>query len=227
MKGRPETVPLGRGSSIQPGWNPRLPRHPKLRPAQPAGFSLLELLVVVAIMLILTGLYWRSGSGTRQQHLQLSCQQNLQKIFIALQIYAGENGGKFPVTPGALTAEQALDVLVPHYTVDTSVFTCPASKDSPLPAGESFRQRRISYAYYMGRRLSQTPEVLMSDRQVNTLAKTVGAPVFSTTGRPPANNHQRRGGNFLFSDGHTDPSPSGAPVALGLTSGVVLLNPRE
>jgi prepilin-type N-terminal cleavage/methylation domain-containing protein/prepilin-type processing-associated H-X9-DG protein len=191
-----------------------------------AGFSLLELLIVVVLMIILTTMYWRSGSGSRQQRLQLSCQQNLQKIFIALQIYANDNSGKFPQTPGAITSEQALDVLVPRYTVDTSVFTCPASKDSALPAGESFRNRRISYAYYMGRHVSETPEVLMSDRQVSTRAKAAGEPVFSASGEPPGNNHQQRGGNFLFSDGHTDSSTARAPFSLGLTAGVVLLNPK-
>jgi prepilin-type N-terminal cleavage/methylation domain-containing protein/prepilin-type processing-associated H-X9-DG protein len=191
-----------------------------------AGFSLLELLLVIALVVVLTTLYWRSGSTSREQQLQLSCQENLQKIFIALQIYATEHNDRFPQTAGARASEEALDTLVPRYTVDTSVFTCPGSKDAALPAGESFRQRRISYAYYMGCRTAELADVLMSDRQVNTLAKAAGAPIFSTTGQPPGNNHQARGGNLLFCDGHTQFSPACATAALGLKPGVILLNPK-
>ena len=113
------------------------------------AFSLLELLVVVAIMVILTTMYWGSGSGSKQKKAQADCQNNLQKSFIAMEIFANDHGGKFPETAGARTSEEPLDALVPRYTSDTAVFICPASKDSALPSGESIRKRKISYAYYM------------------------------------------------------------------------------
>src|SRR5213593_1490826 len=116
------------------------------------AFSLIEMLIVVALMLFLTTMYWGSNAGSRQRKQLLLCQQNLQKIFIAMQIYANDQGGKFPEVRGAQTSEAALDRLVPRYTVDTEPFICPASGNSTLPAGESFLNRRISYAYYMGRR---------------------------------------------------------------------------
>jgi prepilin-type N-terminal cleavage/methylation domain-containing protein len=190
------------------------------------GFSLVELLLVLALVLVMTTMYWGVSSRGNQRAQQKACQKNLQKIFIALEIYANDHAGKFPVTAGAKTSEEALDVLVPRYTADTATFICPGSKDTALPAGESFLKRRISYAYYMGRRPSDAPEVLMSDKQVDTRAKAAGQPVFSITGKPPGNNHQKFGGNFLFSDGHLELTPARAPFALGLTQGVVLLNPK-
>ena len=69
-------------------------------------------------------------------------------------------------------------------------------------------------------------EVLMSDRQVDTLPKTAGQFVFSGTGQPPGNNHGQAGGNFLFCDGHAQPGPARAAFSLGLTQGIVLLNPK-
>ena len=192
---------------------------------QHIAFSLIELLVVVALILVLTTLYWGSGSGNRQKTLQASCQNNLQKIHIAMEIFANDHAGKFPEAPGARTAEEPLDALVPRYTSDTAVFICPASKDTPLPSGESFRQRKISYAYYMGRRLTDTQEPLLSDRQVDTLSKAAGQQVFSSTGKPPGNNHDKSGGNFLFCDGHVQQTPPNAAFSLMLTQGVVLLNP--
>ena len=193
----------------------------------PAGFSLIELLAVVVILLLLLTFYWGpSTGGNHQRRARLDCQTHLQKIHMAMAIYANDHTGRFPESPGAQTSEEALDALVPRYTVDTAVFTCPGSKDAPVPSGESLRQHKISYAYYMGRRATEAQQVLMSDRQVNTQAKGQGEYAFSSTGKPPGNNHGKLGGNFLFCDGHTEVPPPQVPFSLTLTNGVVLLNPN-
>jgi prepilin-type N-terminal cleavage/methylation domain-containing protein/prepilin-type processing-associated H-X9-DG protein len=197
-----------------------------VRPFYRAAFSLIELLVVVAVVAVLATLFFGFGSSGHSQRLTQQCESNLQKIHVALEIYARDHAEKFPETPGARTSEEALSVLVPKYTADTSIFICPASKDSPLPADGSFRDQTISYAYYMGRRLTATADVLMSDRQVNSESKTAGQPVFSSTGQPPGNNHQKSGGNLLFCDGNVAASPADASVSLVLTPDVVLLNPK-
>jgi prepilin-type processing-associated H-X9-DG protein len=190
-----------------------------------SGLALLELLIVAALILILFVLYWGSGTESREHRQRTACRQNLQAIYMALKIYGDQQSGKFPVVAGAQTAAEALDVLVPRYTIDTSVFVCPASNDRPLPAGESFRKRRISYAYYMGRLEAGAPEVLMTDWQVDTLSKAAGQAVFSETGQAPGNNHGKTGGNLLFTDGHADWCQPRAPGSLAFTQGVVLLNP--
>jgi prepilin-type processing-associated H-X9-DG protein len=196
-------------------------------PSSPAGFSLIELLAVGAIVLLLFALYWGPGmSGNRQRELQKECQTHLQKIFLGMNIYANDHAGRFPEVAGARTSEEALDMLVPRYTVDTAMFICPGSKGSPLPGGESFRQRRISYAYYMGCSQLAPGQVLMSDAQVDTNSKAVGQDAFSGTGKPPGNNHGKLGGNLLFCDGSTEAIPARLPFSLMLTQGVVLLNPK-
>jgi prepilin-type N-terminal cleavage/methylation domain-containing protein/prepilin-type processing-associated H-X9-DG protein len=190
-----------------------------------AGFSLIELLITVALILILSTLYFGPNNANRQKALKSACQKNLEKIFVSMEIYANEHGGSFPVVPGARTSEEALDVLVPKFTSDTSPFICPASKDSALPSGESFRSRKISYAYYMGRYHANSQQALMSDHQVDSKAKVAGQPVFSTDGKAPGNNHRKFGGNFLFCDGHCEMSAAAAAFDLALTNGEVLLNP--
>jgi len=194
-------------------------------PAQ-AGFSLVELLITLVLMLIMTTMMWGFGSANRQRAEKKACQQNLSKIYLALQIYANDYAGKLPETAEARTSEEALYVLVPRYTVDTSIFICPGGRGSALPEGESFRKRRISYAYYMGVHLNDAQQALMSDRQVNTQAKNAGDYAFSITGKPPGNNHHKYGGNFLFGDGHMEMTPAQVPFSLAVTQGVVLLNPR-
>jgi len=191
-----------------------------------AGFSLIELLVVMALMLIMATMMYGFGSPSRQRAEKKACQQNLSKIYVAMQIYATDYAGKLPVNTNAETSEEALYVLVPRYTADTSIFICPGGRDSALPEGASIRKRKISYAYYMGAHFNDAQQVLMSDRQVNTLPKNAGDEAFSTTGKPPGNNHHKYGGNFLFGDGHMEMTPARVPFSLATNPGVVLLNPR-
>jgi prepilin-type processing-associated H-X9-DG protein len=195
-------------------------------PSVESGFSLVELLIVLALMIILTVMMWGFGSESHQHSMQRACRQNLEKIYVSLQIYANDFGGKPPENTNATRSEEPLSLLVPRYTADTSIFICPGSKDSPLPSGVSFANRKISYAYYMGQRLGDAQQPLMSDWQVNTLPKQAGDLVFSATGKPPGNNHHKYGGNFLFCDGHVELTPPPLAFSLATTQGVVLLNPK-
>jgi len=168
-----------------------------------------------------------SRTRSRQQKQLQQCNRNLQSIFIALDIYANEHEGVFPVVTHAQSSEAALAGLVPRYTSTTSAFICPGSGDRELPNGESFAERKISYAYYMGRRRAEGSEPVMSDEQVDALPKIKGRPLFSTNGKGPGNNHKNGGGNLLFADGRAEKAPALAPNSLLLTSGVVLLNPKR
>jgi prepilin-type processing-associated H-X9-DG protein len=78
----------------------------------------------------------------------------------------------------------------------------------------------------MGRQAADAQEALMSDKQLDTQPKNAGQYVFSSTGKPPGNNHHKYGGNFLFCDGRLELTPARAPFSLVLTQGVVLLNPK-
>ncbi len=190
------------------------------------GFSMIELLAVIAIILILTMLMWGGRGSGRQRQQQKSCQKNLQKIFLAMEIYTRDNGGKFPFLAGAMTSEEPLDLLVPRYTVDTGSFICPASKDPSPTSGAPLSRGKISYSYYMGRRAADVSDALMSDEQVDTLARGAGQPAFSINGQGPGNNHVKSGGNFLFVDGRVEHTPARSSFSLVLTQGVVLLNPK-
>jgi prepilin-type N-terminal cleavage/methylation domain-containing protein/prepilin-type processing-associated H-X9-DG protein len=195
-------------------------------PSAPPGFSLIELLVVLAVLIILTTMMWGFGSASHQHSAQRTCRANLEKIYVALQIYANDFPGRLPAITNAQTSEAPLSLLVPRYTVDTSIFICPGSKDSPLPSGVSFANRTISYAYYMDQHLGGAQQPLMSDWQINTLPKKAGDFAFSATGRPPGNNHSKYGGNFLFGDGHAELSPPKLPFSLVTPGSVMLLNPK-
>jgi prepilin-type N-terminal cleavage/methylation domain-containing protein/prepilin-type processing-associated H-X9-DG protein len=218
-------------SHCQPesGWQYGFVNSPGLivgRTATCRGFSLIEMLITLALILIMSVMLYGFGSRSHQQKQKLACQKNLGNIYLALDIYSKENGGTLPVIPGATSSEAPLSQLVPRYTVASEIFICPGSKDSALPNGEPFADRRISYAYWMGRSLGGAKDLLMSDRLVNTQLKQAGDPVFSPNGKPPGNNHHKYGGNFLFADGHSESSGTNASVAMVWPANVTLLNPK-
>jgi hypothetical protein len=179
------------------------------------------------LMIILTTMFFGFASARHQRTAKELCADNLQKIYLALQIYANDFHGALPENTNAATSEDVLDLLVPKYSADTSIFICPGGRDSQIPSGESLRKNKISYAYYMGWQLNTATQiVLMSDRQINTEAKRAGELVFSPNGKSPGNNHHKYGGNFLFSDGSVQASGPQLTFSLALPPGIVLLNPK-
>jgi prepilin-type processing-associated H-X9-DG protein len=203
---------------------------PLLKPAarcSPAGMSLLEVMLAMVIVFILFTLYISAGSKSAQEKRLAACQANLQSIYAALNTFAQDNSGALPAVPGATNAEAPLSLLVPKFTTGTEFFICPGGKDKPLPDAQPFADKKISYAYYMGRALADGGGApLMSDAQVNTLPKATGQLVFSLDGKKPANNHRKYGGNFLFCDGNVRYTPAVLTFALPPATNVILLNPK-
>ena len=190
------------------------------------GFTLIELLITLALMSIMAAMLYGFGSRSHQRSQQKLCADNLQKIYLALQVYANDFQGVLPCRSTALSSEDVLDELVPKYTADTTIFICPGGRDSQIPSGQPLRNHKISYAYFMGRRLEGPQTPLLSDRQVNAEPKRAGEMVFSPDGKPPGNNHHKFGGNFLFSDGSVEFSPAQLTFSLAASPGIVLMNPK-
>ena len=105
------------------------------------AFSLVELLVTLAIIIVLFVVMFGFGSKSHQQQQKIVCQKNLTTILVALEIFAREHDGLFPILTNALTSEEPLAQLVPKYTAMTEMFICPGSKDKRIPDGELFTKR--------------------------------------------------------------------------------------
>ncbi len=209
---------------IQDGFPAELARGRRRRAS---GFSLIELLIVMALIIVLFTLYFSSSSKSWQIKQIAVCAKNLDNIYVALKTWSTDNNDRFPALTGPATSEPVLSLLIPRYTTGTEYFTCPGTKEDRLPDAEPFAKRRISYAYYMGHTASDSAtQPLLSDGQVNADPKFQGQALFSSNGKKPGANHNKFGGNVMFCDGNTQASGPFAAFNLTNSPGVVLLNPK-
>jgi len=185
------------------------------------------MLITLAIVIVMYTMLLSKSSANKQRQLKADCAQNLSYVYSALQTYANDHQGAFPVVKTATSSEEPLSVLVPKYTTVTAKFICPGQGASSLPDAKPFADRRISYAYYMGQAATQgADQPLLSDAQINTRPKPKGDQLFSSDGKKPANNHHKFGGVVLFCDGAAQTTGAKAAFDLPLATNVVLLNPK-
>ena len=100
------------------------------------AFTLLELLVVLAIIAILVGIIVPSLSKARENARRSICLSNLKQIGIAATMYADDHDGAFPNAADAAsdgnsnieTGDQPdkWGRLYPHYIGESQVFFCPS-----------------------------------------------------------------------------------------------------
>jgi prepilin-type N-terminal cleavage/methylation domain-containing protein len=95
------------------------------------GFSLIELIVVIAILAILAGLTFPVAATVRERGNQMACISNLQNIGQSLRLYRLDERGYPPALLGYLEEgkDEPTTFLYPHYTRSTRDFKCP---DNPL-----------------------------------------------------------------------------------------------
>jgi len=117
----------------------------KIRSAQPRrGFSLVELLVVLAIISILAAMLLPAFSSVRELARRTSCQSNMRQIGMGFAQYINDNHGLLPRNDAG-TANQGtwVDEIYP-YVNNPQIFICPDDSSPYTLTGGSGLQ--TSYA---------------------------------------------------------------------------------
>jgi prepilin-type N-terminal cleavage/methylation domain-containing protein/prepilin-type processing-associated H-X9-DG protein len=114
-----------------------------------AGFTLVELLIVLAIVGVLAALLFPVFARAREQARKTSCQANQKQILLAVTMYVQDYDGLFPKIYYHDVSGQIVtwyETLLP-YTKSQQVFQCPT--DSGTKVGGSWKPApkfRSSYA---------------------------------------------------------------------------------
>ncbi len=100
------------------------------RSPRPSGFTLIEVLVVVAIIALLLSILLPSLNGAREQAKAVACSSNLKQITTGLAMYRNDNRGSLPPTVWSESAWSAEKADLWFYKLkkelpDGNVFHCP------------------------------------------------------------------------------------------------------
>jgi prepilin-type N-terminal cleavage/methylation domain-containing protein len=83
------------------------------------GFTLIELMIVIAIISILAAILIPNFLHARAESQTYSCEGNLRQLATAMEEYAVDNGGQYPGSVGQLTAANG-GVYLKNVPVDPS-----------------------------------------------------------------------------------------------------------
>ena len=96
------------------------------------GFTLIEMLVVIGIIVVLVAILFPVFATVREQSRQTACIGNLNQLAIALKQYRADHG-RYPFMPYYNPAVQryqgGFSALYPDYVDDTSLLICPSDRN--------------------------------------------------------------------------------------------------
>jgi prepilin-type N-terminal cleavage/methylation domain-containing protein len=122
----------------------------------PKAFSLVEILVVTAILVVLMGIYFAVMSGAKKKSLQTVCMSNLSQIGKAHRLYADDFDDKLPPFPAESGRGRSLNMVsqpgllkkvLLAYTGSEEVFYCPADQHKKTAADTGWGDTSLHTSY--------------------------------------------------------------------------------
>jgi prepilin-type N-terminal cleavage/methylation domain-containing protein len=158
------------------------------------GFTLLELLVVIAVIGILASLLFPALAAARQAGRKVACLSNLRQIGLAIYTYADDSNGSIPYGPKA-----------PPFTSPASFYPSTGAPTSLLSLQTG---APVGLGLLLREHLANQPRVLFcaaSDQPVDAGAELAKVGQYQAQG----SYYYRHGGNTQLFDGpaNTNPPP--------------------
>ena len=168
------------------------------------GFTIIELLVVISVILILAALIMPAIMQAQRSALVASCKSNIRQVVQGLYMYAQSSGQFMPCRKTKTASDDDLSPLCPRYVGNIEVFRCPASQYDHPKTPDDIKKKtsaggELSYEYPGEYVLSRT-------RRVNTQFAVLA---YDDDGRgvnvqTDVDAHSPEGGNMSFIDGRVD-----------------------
>ena len=104
-----------------------------------SAFTLIELLLVIAIIAILAAMLLPALASAKQRAWTIACKSNLHQISLGFIMFADDNNGRFPQSGGSIPWNAAFPDAptnawmqqIATYTQSTNVYRCPSNKLLP------------------------------------------------------------------------------------------------
>jgi prepilin-type N-terminal cleavage/methylation domain-containing protein len=117
---------------------------------RPSGFTILELLVVIAMIGILASMVFPVFARARERARAAVCADNLYEIGMALQMYGADWDGRYP------PQQDNLAPVARRVGLD-SCFRCPSARYSGLTKADSARLAKAKRLEYLVRGIRRSP----------------------------------------------------------------------
>lgn len=134
-----------------------------------AGLTMVEVLVVLAIILVLAAIVSVAARGGKQRAMETVCASNLAQIGKAFKLYADDYDDRLPPYSGESAASQVVGIdaepgklkqaLLP-YTKNNDVFYCPVDRHARTAADRGHGDNSLHTSYMQSLQFSSgKPEV--------------------------------------------------------------------
>jgi len=174
------------------------------------AFTLVELLVVVAIIGVLASLLLPAISKAPAKAKRIKCVSNLRQIGIAFHTFAADHEQLFPmqvpIADGGSLEFVPTSQTYRHFQVMSNnletprILICPADTRQPADDWPALLNPNVSYFVGLASGFTNPASILAGDRNITTVGTTGGPVIINATASWSSNLHVFVG-NLLLSDG--------------------------